>query len=763
MSKISRRNFLKFGLAGAAALVVVNRAVELLKAGELIEGGASVSRTTNTSRVPIASTCTLCEARCGILGFVEEGRLVKIEGNPRDLNNRGRICARGQAGMNLLYNPDRLLYPVKRVGLRGQGRWKRISWDEAYTEIAARLSALQAERRQDQFAFYAGLDGMDGLTSRFLTAFGTSSVVQDVASHAANRWIGRMLSFGQDEEIVDAANSKFILNFGANPYEAHPHYVPFIQRIIDGRMNGARLVTFDCRLSNTAAKSDKWYPIRPGTDGIVALAMANLIMQRGLYDRDFIENWINFPPDRLTQHLMQYTPEQAEKESGVRATEITRVAVEFAMTKPAAAISGGGATGHVNGVQNQRAIALLNAITGNVDVRGGACLPRLYQLEEPEPAPKPLTHNSPLARPTDYPLASYSVPQRAMSMIKDLKQKTDVLMTFLANPAYSNPDPELTAAVLKDEKLVPHFYAVDTFISETAALADIVLPASTYLESWGLHLVPSYLLMPTLNVSQPVVAAQGESVPAHDMLIELARRIGGGMESYFAFGTMEGYITGAIGKIDGLTKAGGLKYLKANGTWIDPSLPIVYRAYQKQKFPTPSGKFEVYSKALESTGFSALPAYEPIAATKELGEDEFILTTFQASVHNGSNTAASVLLSEIVHENPLWINAEIAKEKGIKKGDRIRVTTSTGVIVVKAQPSNGIHPKTVAIGRHTGHWEYGKIAKGERFDSGDPNSRLIWWDKHGNGVHAYNIIPVSSDPIGGGQGWTDTKVTIRKA
>ncbi|MCL5961787.1 MAG: molybdopterin-dependent oxidoreductase [Chloroflexi bacterium] len=763
MSGISRRNFLKVGLAGAGALAVENKLVDLIKAGELIEGGASVSRTTNVSRVPIPSICTQCEARCGIMGFLEEGRLVKIEGNPRDLNSRGRSCARGQAGLNLVYNPDRLLYPIKRVGLRGQGKWKRISWDEAFTEVAAKIKPLRDANKQDGFVFYGGPRGIDNLTGRFLKAFGASNVVQEDAGYSANRWVANEIGWGAREEIPDVASSKFILNFGANPYEAHPHFVPFIQRLIDGRMNGARLVTFDSRLSNTASKSDRWFPIRPGADGIVALAMASVIMQRGLYDREFVLSWMNYEPDALTQHLLQYTPEMAERESDIRASDIVQLAVEFGRTKPAVAISGGGLTGHSNGVQNQRAVALLNAITGNIDVRGGACLPRFYQFDEPKPAPDYVPGSSQFSHPDNYPLASYSVPQTIPSLIKALKDQVDVLMTVEANPVFTNSEPELTAAVLKDEKLVPHFFAVDTFISETAALADIVLPASTYLESWSVHSGPAYQLIPTVLLAQPVVVPQGESLPVHDILIELARQTGGGMEKYFGFGTMESYISSAIAGIDGLAKAGGMKYLKANGVWLDASTPLEYKSYQKKGFNTASGKFEVYSKKMQSAGFSALPTYDPIESTKDLKEDEFVLTTFQSSVHNSFNSAESAWLSEIDHDNPVWINADVARVRGIKRGDKITLTSVVGVIVAKAQPSHGIHPNIVAMCRHAGHSEYGKIARGVRFESKDPNTKLIWWDKHGSGVQVSRLIPVSSDPIGGGQAWMDTKVKISKA
>ncbi len=178
--------------------------------------------------------------------------------------------------------------------------------------------------------------------------------------------------WGKSLDVNDVANTKYMLNFGCNVYESHTVYNSFVQRVIEGRVNnGAKLVTFDVRLSNTAGRSDEWFPIRPGTDGLVALAMANVIMREGLYDKEFIEKWTNVTVDQLKQHLARYTPEMAEKESGVPAADLVRIAREFATTKPATTISYRGVCAQYNGTQNERSVMLLNAITGNIDVKGG--------------------------------------------------------------------------------------------------------------------------------------------------------------------------------------------------------------------------------------------------------------------------------------------------------------------------------------------------------------------------------------------------------
>src|SRR4030067_850037 len=177
---------------------------------------------------------------------------------------------------------------------------------------------------------------------------------------------------GYEMGIGDVGHSRYILNFGANPYETHFLYVPFIQRLIDARMNlGAKVVTFDVRISQTAGKSDEWFRILPGTDSMVALAMAHVIANEGLWDKQFVERWTNTSPSRLLRHLSPYTPKRAESVSGVRASDIKRIAMEFANAKPGLAIGGGGTLKHINGTSNQKAILLLNAIIGSLDIKGG--------------------------------------------------------------------------------------------------------------------------------------------------------------------------------------------------------------------------------------------------------------------------------------------------------------------------------------------------------------------------------------------------------
>lgn len=240
--------------------------------------------------ITIASTCLLCPAGCGILGHVADGRLIKITGNPKHPNNRGKLCSRGHAGVNTLYDLDRLLSPLKRSGERGEGQWTRISWDQAFQEISKRLTALYQKGKTESLWVEMGLPGSrDLLVLNFLKAFGSTVVFAESGGGNQNRAVGQTLTWEEESTVSDVARSRFILNFGANPYEDHEQSIALAQRIVEGRMaHSAKLVTFDVRLSNTAGKSNEWFPVNPGTDEIVALAMAQHIIQQGLHDKDFL-------------------------------------------------------------------------------------------------------------------------------------------------------------------------------------------------------------------------------------------------------------------------------------------------------------------------------------------------------------------------------------------------------------------------------------------------------------------------------------------
>jgi anaerobic selenocysteine-containing dehydrogenase len=668
--------------------------------------------------------------------------VVNIGGNPLDPNSRGRLCAKGIAGLNHLYNPDRILSPMRRAGKRGEGRWKQISWDEAFDEITFRLKALRAERQHHDFILRNAWDlSSNDLAWRFASAFDSSTTFHHAVLESPNGAFAIHEVSGHSIGVGDVAHTRYVLNFGANPYESHYLFVPFIQRLIDARINlGAKLVTFDVRISQTAGKSDEWFPIIPGTDGMVVLAMAYVIANEGLWDREFIERWTNIPPVQLLRHLSAYTPKKAESVSGVRAADITRIAVEFATAKPSVAIGGGGALKHINGTSNQKSILLLNAMVGSLDTKGGFIFPQGHLLDPPDPTPQKSRRMNPES-------------QNLFVRVSRGTQPVGVLMTHMDNPVYRGPNSNLISYVLQDESKIPFHVSIDPFLNESNIYADIVLPEATYLERWDLLSPPPMGGIPYIALRQPIVRPRGQSLPFSDILIELAQRIGGGMESYFNFGKMESYIEAMIRKIPKLVDAGGIDFLAEKGIWLDHDLKPQNGLKEKKRLRTPSGKFEFEP---------SLPTYSPIPYHQRMGESEFHLVTFQWNVHSYSQTANCKWLMEIVHKNSLWINDETAKGLSIKEGDQLRITSPLGSLITPAFITQGIHPKVVALSDNVGHWNYGRIPQGKPFQSQDPETSLLWWGKHGTGVHPNSIIPIQLDPLGQGQGWMDTVIKIEK-
>jgi thiosulfate reductase / polysulfide reductase chain A len=740
--KMTRRDFLKVGFSSAAVAGLAGSLAGCFSPPADVP--RRVVRTAGKAAM-VASTCLLCPAGCGIRGEILDGRLEKITGNPKHPNNRGKLCSRGHAGINNLYDPDRLLYPLKRSGARGEGKWARITWEQALEEMAKRFTALRKGGRTEALWMEMGGSGSPELMAlEFLKAFGSPVVFSEEDGLGLNARAGKVLTWGEESVVADAARSRYILNFGANPFESGDQYIYLAQRIVEGRMaNGAKLVTFDARLSNTAGKSQEWFPIKPGTDGMVALAMAQHIIQQGLQDKEFLSRWTNYPFPKLAEHLATYTPEQAEKVSGVKAADIKRLATELAQAKPATLLAGRGMAGHGNGVQNERCVALLGAVVGAIDVPGGCCLPRKMDLGEPK-------GKSP-----------YASSFQALAALKEGQGRPDVYFCYLANPAYANPDSAEVAKLLKDEKKIPFLVVADTHLTETGALADLLLPMTTYLESWNLESRPAMGLVPFVSIRQPMIPPMGKSMSLGDALAGLGKRIGEDLQKAFPYSQSEEFMDKAAARIAGLAKAGGLETLKKDGVWFDPAAKPEYRSYEKKGFPTPSGKFEIFSPRLQERGFPALPSYIPIKAHQEMKESDFILIVYQPNVLT-QRLANSKWLAEILHASPLGINLRTAQDLGLKNGDRVKIASSAGSLTVPVRLTHGLHPKAVVLPQGLGHWALGKIAQAKKYKSDDFDTYELWWEQEGNGVNPNAVIPAQFDPAAGGTAWNDTVVTLTK-
>jgi anaerobic selenocysteine-containing dehydrogenase len=766
---ISRRRFLGYGLGASAAMAGGG----LVGSTFAAINGKDVSRTTGRLRKPVPSTCMQCYARCGILGFVEYGRLVAVNGNPDHPNNRGRLCAKGQAGVQHLYNPDRLTVPLKRTGTRGGGAFKEIGWDEALAEVAGRLADMRGKGKAHALVIHGDRDLCTAaFVRRFAHAYGTPNCFNHAALGGASKAQALLDAAGADVDVGDVARTQYILAFGSNPYEAHILRTSFAQRIAEGRTervfggrahNVAKMVVFDVRLSQTAGRADEWIPIKPGTDGLVALALCHVILAEDLHDREFLRRWTNVSEAELRAHLAPYTPQAAEAVSGVPETTIRRIAIEFASTPSSTTLSAGGANKHYNGTQAERAILLLNALTGNIEKPGGLCFARTHPLEDPADGPPVPAMKSPLEGPIAGAPMAFEATHDVLPAIARGALEVGMYLSYGHNPVHAAPESRNMAKVLEDPSKVPFHVAVDSLMTESAMLADLVLPETTYLERWGLESPPALEMVPMVALRQPVVKPVGQSRSFPDVLLELSRRIGGGMERYFDFGTYENYLDKVVASVPRLIDAGGMDYLIENGFWVDPDAKAFDGHPEAKHFRTPSGKLEIASPRFEARGAGRLPTFEPVPAHAKRGDQEFYFTTYQVNVHTHSTTAGCMALSEIYHSNFLLIHTEAARRLGIGFRDLVEVKSKVGSLRVPARPTEGIHPDVVALSDGVGHWAMGRIAQGQAFSSPNPETRLVWWGKRdGIGTHPNPIIPAERDPLSGRQCWMDTVVTVAK-
>lgn len=820
MPKVTRRTFLKVSAAAGGAVAAAPR---LLQAMEQDLGGRDFSPVTLQERKAVPLTCHVCNIQDGAIAYVENGRIVKLEGNPEHVSTRGRLCAKGNAGMWYTYNPDRVLYPLKRVGARGEGKWKRITWEEALNEVAQRLDAALKED-PNTIVLKWGRDRTGGALVRFMHTLGSDSTINHTSVCESSKKVGMEPTWGPDIETPDFAKTKYVLNFGSNVLEASYFHNPLSQRVTEGRIErNMKIVTFDVRLSNTAGYSDEWIPIFPGTDGAVALAIGHVILRDDLQDSEFINTWTNVTVDELKAHYKQFTPAWAEKISGVPAATIERLAHEFATTKPATVFTYRGPAKHLYGSYNEKACMMLPILTGNVEKEGGYCLPRAMGYPQPNPKPpKPEKHaysnhhHNPL-----YPLASHGVSHLFPFEVFEGKRKVNVYITYMDNPVYTNPGAQAVWGTLfKDEKLIPFMLSISTVIGEETAYADIILPDCMYLERWEPESMPNSL-WPWLGIRQPVIPPLGETRETRIILRDIIWKLDPdgkrGMKQYWNFKDGEDYMRQHFDNIPGLKEAGGVDHLKKKGVWpiygkLDPKtgkivdktgreIKAEYELYKKELsdadmvgatinpdglivkngkaigirrngknyvgFPTPNRLLNVRVDEWAKYGFNPMPTFKRIPWHETMGEDELVLTTFKFNVHVQSRTASVKWLAEIVHNNPMWINPETAKRIGVKTGDLVRVESKVGYIVTKAYVTEGIHPKVVAIATGCGHWEYGRLAtlklheKPQFGGTEDPDLKNVWWDD--KGVHPNIIIPAIADPIGGSAAWYDTVVRVTKA
>jgi anaerobic selenocysteine-containing dehydrogenase len=478
----------------------------------------------------VPTTCFNCESACGLLAYVDRDTLEvrKFEGNPEHPGSRGRNCAKGPATLNQIRDPDRILHPLRRVGARGEGRWERIGWDDALDDIAARIRDAIVDGRGNEVMYHVGRPGEDGYTERVLAAWGIDGHNSHTNICSSSGRAGYHYWMGLDRPSPDHANADVILLVSAHLESGH-YFNPHAQRIIEGKARGAKLVVLDTRLSNTATHADHWISPLPGSETAILLAIASDLIRRGRYDREFVRRWWNWREYLSVEHpeaeqdfetferilgelYAGYTFERAERESGVAVETLREIAdvVGAAGTRLSTHVWRSAAAGNLGGWQVARCLFLLNALLGAVASEGGT-YPNAWTKFVPRPIhtpPHPAEWNE-LSWPVEYPLAMNELSFLLPHFLKEGRGRLDVYFTRVYNPVWTNPDGFSWIEALTDESLVGLHVALTPTWSETAFLADYVLPMGHGSERHDLHSYEQYGGQ-WLGFRQPVLRAARE-------------------------------------------------------------------------------------------------------------------------------------------------------------------------------------------------------------------------------------------------------------
>ena len=446
----------------------------------------------------VPTTCFNCESACGLLAYVDRETLQvrKFEGNPEHPGSRGRNCAKGPATLNQITDPDRILYPLKRSGRRGEGKWEQISWDEALDEIAGRIRTAMQEERHEEVVYHVGRPGEDGYTERMLAAWGVDGHNSHTNVCSSGARSGYHWWMGMDRPSPDYSNAKVILLVSSHLETGH-YFNPHAQRIMEGKKNGAKLIVFDTRLSNTATHADHWLSPYPGSEALIFLAIANWMIREGKYDREFVRRWWNWQEymevvndepgasfENFEEHLREiyseFTFEYASTESGIDATTLLEVAkvVSTAGTRFATHNWRSAGSGNLGGWQVARTLTLLNALLGALATEGGT-FPNSWNKFTPRPPRLPHQHPkgwNEVTWPREYPLSLMEMSFLMPQLMKDQDAHLDVYFTRVYNPVWTNPDGFSWIEMLSDEERIGLHVAMTPTWNEPAYFADYILP-----------------------------------------------------------------------------------------------------------------------------------------------------------------------------------------------------------------------------------------------------------------------------------------------
>lgn len=639
----------------------------------------------------VRTICSSCHCECGVLVHLEDGKITKIDGDPSFPVNKGFTCVKGQVYHESVYHPDRLKYPMKRVGQRGGGKWKRISWDQALNEIAEQLTEFKDRYGAESIVAIHGTAPRPTLISTQLLAYalGTPNVasVDLHVCHAPSR-VAEVCTMGKSVMMdvgPDYENANCIVVWGANPIVSHP---PRGKEIVDAKSKrDVKLIVVDPRRTLHASQADLWLQVRPGTDGALALGMINTIVEEKLYDEEFVENWC-YGFDKLREHVKQFPPEKVAEITWVPACKIREAARIYATVSPAALHHRVAIEQNVNSTQTCRALAIMVALTGNIDVKGGNVFrmasPKGYLSDDvlrgrDEKKGKAFTLDPEIEKKriggVIYPLISG--PEAPNKFVNSLVL-IDTMLTGKPYPvkalycAGGNPIVNIqnSKKVWKAIENLELFVVVDFFMTPNAELADYVLPAAMWPErDDGLGSMWCNYVAARQKAIEPLYECW------HDMKIsiELVKRLPWANRKFIPWNSVEELNEW---KVKGL----GITFeeFKKKNYIMEP---MRYKKYEEEGFRTPTGKVELYSTIFEKHGYDPLPTYteppeSPISSPDLLKQYPFILITGSRYINYYHSEGRQIpSLRKLVPDPEVEINSDTATKLNIRTGEWVWIET----------------------------------------------------------------------------------------
>jgi anaerobic selenocysteine-containing dehydrogenase len=648
----------------------------------------------------VKTVCGMCGGdTCGIDVRVQGGKIVDIKGTREFPANRGQLCPQAGAAIALTYDPERLQHPMRRDGTG----WRRISWDEALDTIAERLARVKEDHGAQALGVYLGRALLqfirDGWAQRFMNLYGTPNLVRNEHMCALPRALAEKLTYGTPALYygVDPENAACVLLWGSNPVTSH---LPTMWRdMLRAKKMGAKLIVIDSRRSRPAAQADLYASPRPGTDLALALGLIHVIIAEGLYDAGFVARWTT-GFEALAERVTAYSPQRVADITSVPAELIKRIAITYASAQ-AAHLDAGNALEHFsNTAQTVRAVMILRALTGNLDVPGGHVFPQelpLADIKLVEKRPAGARLVTAVAHPLLSDMAGF-VPGDSLIMAL-LERKPYPLQAMImagGNPMLTWPN---TGVLRRALERLDFLVVMDLHLTQTAQQADIVLPAADAFEKTQLIVRPGFYgddkpanyLMLRKKIKQ-----HGECRSDWWFWRELAHRLGYG--AHFPW-------QDEAQAIDDLLRPVGVSTqdLLENASGLYCGDPMRYRKYEQDGFHTPSGKVEFYSHVLDAYGYDPLPDYEEPVESPVRRPD--LAERFPLILNAGRREA---VYTHSRHRNLPQLRAkaphpwaemhpQTAAGAGIENGDWVVVETLRGSLKIQARVSGDIHPGVVGL------------------------------------------------------------------